>query len=328
MQYLGTDVLITKDSFKHGAARLDATYLAICKNIDVILRNSIVVNELMARNDTDGGYVLLGLVDTGDDFALVRSVINKRTHRLMEFQQLDAIKKQEIKKIEDVGLRPPDYPRKRGSATSSEISIAHLLSFVKSNNLANEVFSEDVAKTLGIQRAKGSLSESVKFNLKERIDVAKQQTTDDPDRASRELTMADLRAMDARDAQDGPEVKKTGYTYDDVHGILDSIKKESLTFETASGAVEGKIFRREGWDLGKRIYEALKMDELGNKREIARKVASMIVDTAMVNEKGADGRTVARRLSEVLGRDATADAKEAVALAKNVHIALDFSRVS
>ena len=114
----------------------------------------------------------------------------------------------------------------------------------------------------------------------------KQQTTDDSDRASRELTMADLRAMDARDAQDGPEIKKTGYTYDDVHGILDSIKKESLAFETASGVVEGKIFRREGWDLGKRIYEALKMGELGNKREIARKVASMIVDTAMVNEKG------------------------------------------
>ena len=107
--------------------------------------------------------------------------------------------------------------------------------------------------------------------------------------------MADLRAMDARDAQDGPEIKKTGYTYDDVHGILDSIKKESLAFETASGVVEGKIFRREGWDLGKRIYEALKMGELGNKREIARKVASMIVDTAMVNEKGSDGRTVARQ---------------------------------
>ena len=32
---------------------------------------------------------------------------------------------------------------------------------------------------------------------------------------------------------DGPKVKKTGYTYDDVHGILDSIKKESLAFAGA-----------------------------------------------------------------------------------------------
>ena len=163
---LNCDVLITKDSFKHGGARLDATYLTICKNIDVVLANSVVVNELNARENTDGGYILLGLVETQNDFVVVRSVINKKTHRLIEFQQLDAIKKQVITKIEDDGLRPPDYPQKRGSATSSTISIAGLLNFVKSQKLANEIFSVDVAQRMNVQRAEGSLTPGLRYSRK------------------------------------------------------------------------------------------------------------------------------------------------------------------
>lgn len=102
-----------------------------------------------------------------------------------------------------------------------------------------------------------------------------------------------------------PKQKKTGYTYDDVNSMLDDIRKSSLSFETASGVVEGQLFRNDRWELGKRIYNTLKMDELGSKRELSRKIASLIVDAAKINEKGADGKTVQRRLADVLGKDVT-----------------------
>ena len=115
-------------------------------------------------------------------------------------------------------------------------------------------------------------------------------------------------------AENEPKPKKTGYTYDDVNSMLDDIRKSSLSFETASGAVEGQLFRNDRWELGKRIYNTLKMDELGSKRELSRKIASLIVDAAKINEKGADGKTVQRRLADVLGKDGVADAKDAVAI--------------
>jgi hypothetical protein len=148
---LGADVLITKDSFKHGAARMDGTYINVCKNIADVLNNSIVVNELTERETTNGGYVLLGLVETEDSYVIVRSIVNKKTWRLEEFQELDAIKKKSMKK-EDVGLKPPNYIRKNGFGTSSEISIADFLEFVNSQNLANSVLSLDVIDKLGSTR--------------------------------------------------------------------------------------------------------------------------------------------------------------------------------
>ena len=159
---LGADVLITKDSFKHSAARMDATYIAVCKNIAEVLNNSIAVNELKPRDSTDGGYVLLGMVETEDNYVIVRSVVNKRTWKLEEYEELDAIKKKSIKK-EDVGFKPPHYIQKNGFGTSSAISIADFLKFVNTQNIANSVLSLDVIDKLGSSRG---FDEKVTPNLK------------------------------------------------------------------------------------------------------------------------------------------------------------------
>ena len=242
---LETDVLITKNSFKHGGARLDATYVTICKNVDAVLENSIVVNEMNARDDTDGGYVLLGMVETPDDFVVVRSVVNKRSHRLMEFQQLDAIKKQEITKIEDVGLRPPDYPQKRGSATSSTISIAGLLNFVKNKNLANEVFSADVAQKLGVGRTKGSLSNDLKFSRKS---------------ANRNHDKV--------------------YTKSDARKVLSDVLREQLVFgnEQAYGALYGKHYT----EVVDKLWHVLNDAKPGERGGVALDMADYIIDNAAV----------------------------------------------
>ncbi len=160
---LNKDILITRESFKHGAERMDAAYITISKNIDKVLETSIVINEVLSRENTNGGYVLLGVAEIGENYTFVRSVVNKKTWKLEEYEELSAIKKTSIKK-EDVGFKPPHYIQKNGYETSSVISIHDLLENVKSINLVNEVFSEDVAKNLGVQRAKGSLSNSLRYS--------------------------------------------------------------------------------------------------------------------------------------------------------------------
>ena len=70
-------------------------------------------------------------------------------------------------------------------------------------------------------------------------------------------------------AKDEPKPKKTGYNYDDVHGMMDAVKK-ILTFETSSGrVVEGKIYRNDAWEVNKKIYQVLKAGELRKKSEVA-----------------------------------------------------------
>ena len=41
-------------------------------------KSAIVVNELSGRDDTQGGYVLLGLTETEDSYVVVRSIVNKK----------------------------------------------------------------------------------------------------------------------------------------------------------------------------------------------------------------------------------------------------------
>ncbi len=158
---LGEDVLITRDSFKHGAARMDATYISVCKNISDILNNSIVVNELSNREHTNGAYVLLGLAETNDNYVVVRSIINKKTWKLEEYNELNAIKEKGTKK-EDVGPKPPHYDQKNGYGTSSSISISDFLTFVNSQKLGNSVLSLDVLNKLGSKRG---FDENVTPNL-------------------------------------------------------------------------------------------------------------------------------------------------------------------
>lgn len=148
---LNADVLVTKDSFNHGAARMDAAYIAVCKSIAEVLDSSLAVNELNEREGTNGGYVLLGLTENQDSYVIVRSLINKKTWKLEEYEELYAIKKKSIKK-EDVGLKPPHYIQKNGYGTSSAISIADFLRIVNTQKLANSVLSLDVVEKLGTNR--------------------------------------------------------------------------------------------------------------------------------------------------------------------------------
>ncbi len=202
-----------------------------------------------------------------------------------------------------------------GEAAEIRGDLAELYRIANEADEDNDAFVDRVANRIAMEMArKGTpqngetqdeMAERLRKEILARADLAQ------PAKASKAENGANA---EKQAAENEPKPKKTGYTYDDVNAMLDDIRKSSLKFETASGVVEGQIFRNDRWDVGKRIYETLKMNELGSKRELSRKIASMIVDAVKVNEKGADGKTVGKRLSEMLGKDGIADAKEAIAL--------------
>jgi hypothetical protein len=114
--------------------------------------------------------------------------------------------------------------------------------------------------------------------------------------------------------RDEPKPKKTGYTYDDIHGMMDEVKK-GLTFELPGGKeIEGLIHRNDEWDANKKIYQALKAGELRKKRDLARDVAELIFPSISVRVTDSYGKKTVKKLSEVLDADGAESAKEQIAL--------------
>lgn len=63
-----------------------------------VLAHSIVVNEVDSREGADGGYVLLGLAEGNESYIVIRSIINKKTWKLEDYNELYVIRKKSIKR--------------------------------------------------------------------------------------------------------------------------------------------------------------------------------------------------------------------------------------
>ena len=92
---------------------------------------------------------------------MVRSVVSKLENDVTEIDvyQLSAVKgKKTETPTSALGGTGVKEQNALVSSESLDISIADFLEYVKTIPLSNEVFSEDVAKKLGVERTKGTLS--------------------------------------------------------------------------------------------------------------------------------------------------------------------------
>ena len=167
---IDSDVMIRRNGLEHGLARDENTALATIK-IGDLLKNGIVINELNGRTTdkrtTEMSYVLFAVGQNKNSPYLVRIIVDKTTNSISEISTHGLYA---IKAKKEGALFMPEgneavsdnrsYPYLR-----STISIADFLEKVKNIPLANEIFSEDVAKKLGVVRSKGSLSDDVRFAL-------------------------------------------------------------------------------------------------------------------------------------------------------------------
>ena len=156
----GKDIMVAKDSFKHGAARMDAEYIQVCENISGILKNAIAVNELKSRDGTGNATVFIGAAENKNDYVFVRMITDSRTQKLTNYDILYAIRKKGVKK-EGVGTKPPGSAENGISVTPSTISISKLFDIVKGQELFAEVLSKDVKNALNIENSadNGSLDD-------------------------------------------------------------------------------------------------------------------------------------------------------------------------
>lgn len=173
---IDSDVMIRRNGLEHGLARDENTALATIK-IGDLLKNGIVINELNGRTTgkrtTEMSCVLFAVGQNKNSPYLVRIIVDKTTNSISEISTHGLYA---IKAKKEGALFMPEgneavsdnrsYPYLR-----STISIADFLEKVKNIPLANEIFSEDVAKKLGVNRSTGSLSEDVRFALPENFDI-------------------------------------------------------------------------------------------------------------------------------------------------------------
>jgi hypothetical protein len=209
-----------------------------------------------------------------------------------------------------------------GEATEIREDLAEL--YVKAENLAmdedarkGKAFVERVAKRIAGNMARlgtvrdGETQEAMAERLRE--EILSRSAFADKRATSKKAEEAPKQAP-KKEASDEPQPKKTGYTYDDIHGMVDEVKK-GLTFELPGGKeIEGLIHRNDEWDANKKIYQALKAGELRKKRDLARDAAELIFPSISVRVTDSYGKKTVKKLSEVLDADGAESAKEQIAL--------------
>ncbi len=168
---IGQDVLLGAKGMQHGVARSTETALAVMK-IGDILKNSIAVNELNGseKRKTEMSYVLLGACQDAKNLYVVRSVVSKMQNNVTEIDiyQLGAVKgKKTETPTSALGGTAVTEQSSLIPSGSPVISIADFLQYVKGIPLANEIFSKDVLKKLGVSRSEGSLSGDVRYSMKQ-----------------------------------------------------------------------------------------------------------------------------------------------------------------
>ena len=157
---IGRDVGIGRDGLKHSldGGRMSVNAPILVK-VGEIISNSIRINELTPREDRiDESYVLIGAaINADNDLYIVRSVVNRFTHKLVSLDVLYAINA----KKEPAALLPLSAGNP-ALGTDSTISIAKLLDYV--NQYFPDVLPEEVLKHYGHDsRPEGKLGEDALY---------------------------------------------------------------------------------------------------------------------------------------------------------------------
>lgn len=154
----GNDILVNRDSIEHGLYRnFKKTALAYA-NIGDIIENAILINRHDARDGGTEGNIYLGIGTFGQEIYLCRIVTN-------EYNAVDALEVMYAlnTKKESVAHYRLGITGNPLSNTDSSISIADFMDIVKTKFA--DVLPKDVLDTLGINRPKSELAESMRYSL-------------------------------------------------------------------------------------------------------------------------------------------------------------------
>jgi hypothetical protein len=258
------NVILGYSSLSHGLGQnLDETAKVLLK-IGEILSNSISLNELNGRikggTNVEMSYVLLGYaLDQRNNAYIARIVVDKLTDEVSGFEtyRLSAVRaKEKTGRIRSPEKSVADEAFQSSFTRQSVISIRELLENVKDIPLINEVFSSDVAKKLGVERASGALTDSVRYSLKDEADgVAVSADVKDAAKTSADLL--------------GNKTMRKGYAKAAIYAVM---KKSGFTLADA--------LDREG--IIEYLTDNLNASTPGNRNTVAKEVAAAVINAASI----------------------------------------------
>jgi hypothetical protein len=142
------------------------------------------------------------------------------------------------------------------SSESPVVSIADFLEYVKTIPISNEVFSEDVAKKLGVDRSEGTLTPSLRYSY-ETIENVGKSRFDEPDVKFREkikasfISAKDKLYIEGVDELYGVEkyLKKFGGRKD-AEAFVQQVRASETIAQTMIGLSQYDIMSGDGTRLG------------------------------------------------------------------------------
>ena len=160
----GADVILSKAGLIHSLDRRFSQNAPVTVNAGEILANSVVINELVPKNEKASAcYVLIGVAGReGGSVQIVESVVNRFSNELLSMDVLYSInaKQKGTAALDAPPVFHPDY--------RSTISIAELLEFV--NRYFPDILPEDALRHYGYtERPGGVLGESALFSDRENV---------------------------------------------------------------------------------------------------------------------------------------------------------------
>ena len=225
------NILVGKDALRHGLMRNSKDTAKVTTKIGDVLENAIKVNELKPRNNTLGGYVLMGIgIDDKGNYYPTRIIVNN--YEVQKIEPLDVVYAVRTKKKNQspngAGFASKETPLSKGS---SKISVSDFLDIVKDNFA--DTLPQDVLEKYNTKRPKSALSESVKYSIKE----------SDYDKIENRLSGDDL--LNAYDTIEeirnvGGRVDENGYAY--VYHNTSKDNAENIRKTGVMSAKEDGIF--------------------------------------------------------------------------------------
>ena len=225
------NIFVGKYALRYGLMRNSKDTAKVTTKIGDVLENAIKVNGLKPRNNTLGGYVLMGIgIDDKGNYYPTRIIVNN--YEVQKIEPLDVVYAVRTKKKNQspngAGFASKETPLSKGS---SEISVSDFLDIVKENFA--DTLPRDVLEKYNTKRPKSALSESVKYSIKE----------SDYDKIANRLMGDDL--LNAYDTIEeirnvGGKVDENGYAY--VYHNTSKDNAENIRKTGVMSAKEDSIF--------------------------------------------------------------------------------------
>lgn len=291
------NILVGKDALRHGLMRNSKDTAKVTTKIGDVLENAIKVNELKPRNNTLGGYVLMGIgIDDKGNYYPTRIIVNN--YEVQKIEPLDVVYAGRTKKKNQspngAGFASKETPLSKGS---SKISVSDFLDIVKDNFA--DTLPQDVLEKYNTKRPKSALSESVKYSIKESAYDKIENRLSGDDLLNAYDTIEEIRNAGGRVDENGyayvyhntskdnaENIRKTGVMSAKEDGIFVSTKPDGQSAGYGNETVSLKI------PVEKLVLDDMFDDELHFRIPLKNKNDTLNVSNYLIDKSNADNAQI------------------------------------